>query len=157
VAAWRPTIDGAVRARPVSLRAQAIRLLARREYARAELAQRLGAKGAQRDEVNAVLDELVALGHLSDARYAQAFAAQKQKAYSRTRITNELKSRGVARGDIDAALAQVDIDEEAALRALWERRFGRPPANEREKARQVRLLQARGFLLSAILKLLRQV
>ena len=38
--------------------------------------------------------------------------------------------------------------------ALWRRRFGAPPANDREKARQVRFLQSRGFALSAIFKLL---
>jgi hypothetical protein len=38
---------------------------------------------------------------------------------------------------------------------LWQRRFGAAPANDREKARQVRFLQSRGFELSAILKLLR--
>ena len=39
--------------------------------------------------------------------------------------------------------------------ALWRRRFGTPPANDKEKARQVRFLQSRGFSLSAIIKLLR--
>ena len=82
-------------------------------------------------------------------------AAQGAGRYSRRRIAEELKAKGVARSDIDTALAGADIDDEAALRALWQRRFGRPPENEREKARQVRFLQARGFALSAILKLLR--
>ena len=144
-------------AAPSSLRAQAIRLLARREYARAELEQRLRAKGGQRDEVSAVLDELAALGYLSDTRYASAFATQKQSAYSRRRIAELLKSRGVARADIEAALAQAGLDDDAALRALWQRRFGKPPADEREKGRQVRFLQARGFALSAILRFLQML
>jgi regulatory protein len=80
---------------------------------------------------------------------------QKQAGYSRSHIAEELKFRGVARGDIEAALVQAGIDDEAALAALWQRRFGRTPANEREKARQVRFLQRRGFALSAILKFLR--
>ena len=65
-----------MRSAPVSLRAQAIRLLARREYPRSELEQRLIAKGAPRNEVGPVLDELIAQGYLSDARYARAMAAQ---------------------------------------------------------------------------------
>ena len=36
--------------------------------------------------------------------------------------------------------------------ALWQRRFGAPPRDEREKARQVRFLQARGYGLSAALQ-----
>jgi len=145
-----------VRSAPVSLRAQAIRLLARREYARSELEHRLIAKGAPRNEVGFVLDELIAQGYLSDARYARAMATQKAGGYSRRSIAEALKAKGIARTDIERALAEAEADDEKALRALWQRRFGKPPTDEREKARQVRYLQARGFALSAIFKLLRE-
>ena len=138
-----------------SLLAQAIGLLARREYARAELEQKLLAKGWDRAEVRAALDELTARDYLSDARYAHTVAAQRSGRYSRRRIADELKAKGVARGDIEGALAGTGIDDDAALKALWQRRFGNPPADEREKARQVRFLQTRGFALSAILRFLR--
>jgi regulatory protein len=141
-------------ARP-SLREQAIRLLARREYARSELEQRLAAKGGERDAVRAVLDALVAEGYLSDVRYARAVVVQKSASHSRRSIVASLKAKGVGPQDIDSAVAETEFDDDAALRALWQRRFGEPPADERAKARQVRFLQARGFALSAILKLLR--
>jgi regulatory protein len=144
-----------MRSAPVSLRAQAIRLLARREYARSDLEQRLIAKGAPRSEVGPVLDELIAQGYLSDARYARAMAARKAGGYSRRSIAEGLKSKGIARTDIERALVEAETDDEKALHALWQRRFGNPPMDEREKARQVRFLQARGFALSAIFKLLR--
>ncbi len=140
----------------VSLRDRAIRLLARREYARPELEQRLVARQGERSAVRTVLDALAADGLLSDARYARAVVAQKAGSHSRRSIVEELKAKGVAREDIDAATAETELDDEAALRALWERRFGQAPADERAKARQVRFLQARGFALSAILKLLRE-
>jgi regulatory protein len=132
-------------------------LLARREYSRTELEARLVGKGAARGEVAAVLDELAALGYVSNERYARAIAEQKAGRYSRRNIASELKAKGVDADDIDAALAAADIDDASALEALWQRRFGRPPADNREKARQVRFLQARGFSLSAILGLLRKV
>ncbi len=139
-----------------SLRDRAIRLLARREYARPELEQRLVARGGQRDEVRAVLDALIAEGLLSDARYARAVVGQKAGSHSRRSIVEGLKAKGVSRENIDAAVAETDLDDDAVLRALWQRRFGQAPADERDKARQVRFLQARGFTLSAILKLLRE-
>jgi regulatory protein len=145
-----------MRSAPVTLRAQAISLLARREYARSDLEQRLIAKGAPRSEVGVVLDELVAQGYLSDARYARAMATQKAGGYSRRSIAEGLKSKGIARTDIERALVEAETDDEKALRALWQRRYGKPPVDEREKARQVRFLQTRGFALSAILKLLRE-
>jgi regulatory protein len=145
-----------VKSAPVSLRAQAIRLLARREYARSELEHRLIAKGAPRNEVGFVLDELIAQGYLSDARYARAMATQKAGGHSRRSIAEALKAKGIARTDIERALVEAEADDEKALRALWQRRFGKPPTDEREKARQVRFLQARGFALSAIFRLLRE-
>jgi len=138
-----------------SLREQAIRFLARREYARSELEQRLAAKGGERDAIRAVLDALVAEGYLSDVRYAHAVVAQKSGRHSRRGIVASLKAKGVDPQDIALAVAETELDDDAALRALWQRRFGEPPTDERAKARQVRFLQARGFALSAILKFLR--
>jgi regulatory protein len=113
------------------------------------------ADSPSREVVEALLDELAALGYLSDARYANAVVRQKTGGYSRRAIAEALKARGVT-GDATAdALAEHDLDDAAALVALWRRRFGRAPADEREKARQIRFLSSRGFALSAILRLLR--
>ena len=139
-----------------SLRAQAIRWLARREHSRVELEQKLLAKGWDKSEVREALDDLTKLGYLSDARYACALTAQKAGRYSRRGIAAELKAKGVGSLEIEGALAHARLDDEAVLTELWQRRFGRAPADEREKARQVRFLQSRGFALSAILKLLRR-
>ena len=82
--------------------------------------------------------------------------AQKSGSYSRRSIRGELEAQGCQRrGDRRARSARPSIDDDVALLALWQRRFGAAPANDREKARQVRFLQARGFALSAILRLLR--
>jgi regulatory protein len=140
-----------------SLKAQAVRLLARREYARAELEERLVAKGAARAEVRGVIDELVAAGYLSNERYAHAVSRQMAGRYSRRSIAGQLKAKGIEGEDIAAALSASGIDDAAALEALWRRRFGALPADDREKARQVRFLQARGFAVPAILKLLREL
>ena len=138
------------------LRQKAIALLARREYARSELEQRLVARGGERGEVRMLLETLAAQDLLSDARYARSMVARRIGSRSRRRIAEELKAAEIAPEHIDAALAETGLDDEATLVALWQRRFGRAPADERDKARQVRFLQSRGFALSAILKLLRR-
>ena len=150
------TDDDAPRPRaPKSLQARAVAYLARREYPRSELRDKLLATGASIDEVDPVLDELAAQGYLSDARFAQAVVRQKHGAYSQRSIAQTLKAKGVA-GEVAAeALAGAESDDAATMVALWRRRFGRAPADDRERARQVRFLQSRGFGLSAILKLLR--
>ena len=141
------------------LKARAIALLARREYSRTELRGKLLA-GADRDagavaDVDAMLDELAALGYLSDARFATAVARQKSGGFSKRSIGAMLKAKGVTGDTAADALVSVEIDDQVTLLALWRRRFDRAPANDKEKARQVRFLQSRGFALSAIFKLLR--
>jgi len=147
-------VTGASKPRPPkSLKARAVGCLARREYARAELRDKLVAAGASPAEVDPVLDDLAAQGYLSDERFAHALVRQKRGAYSKCAIAQTLKAKGVA-GEA-AAEALAGADDAATLVALWRRRFGRAPADDRERARQVRFLQSRGFGLSAILKLLR--
>ena len=138
-----------------SLKAQAIRLLARREYARAELESRLVSAGADRAEACSTLDDLGAQGLISDQRFARALVGKKAGSYARRSIAGALKAKGVAPHEIEDALREADLDDDKALAALWQRRFGQLPASDREKARQVRYLQSRGFSLSAIFKLLR--
>ncbi len=147
---------------PKSLKARAIGLLARREYSRSEMRQKLLSAGAVKalsapttEEVDALLEELVGLGYLSDARFAKSVVRQKSGGFSQRFIAETLKSKGVVGETASEALAGNEVDDHVALVALWRRRFGRAPENDREKARQVRFLQSRGFSLSAIFKLLR--
>ncbi len=140
---------------PKSAKARAIAALARRDYSRTELRARLLATGAAPDEADAALDEVSSLGYLSDARFAQAEVSRKTGAWSRRAIAASLRDKGVAAEIAGAALAAHDADDRDVMIALWRRRFGAPPADERDKARQVRFLQSRGFPLSAILRLLR--
>ena len=140
---------------PKSLKARAVGFLARRDYARAELRDKLLATGATAGEVDPVLDDLAAQGYLSDERFAHALVRQKSGGYSKRAIAQTLKAKGVAGDVATGALDACEADDAVTMIALWRRRFGRAPANDRERARQVRFLQSRGFGLSAILKLLR--
>ena len=56
---------------------------------------------------------------------------------------------------INAALPALKETELAAAREVWQRKFGTAPQDEKEKAKQVRFLQSRGFSLDVIFKVLR--
>ena len=141
---------------PTSPKVLAVRMLARREYSRAELTQRLAHKGIPRDDIERALDELAAGGYLSDARYAQAVVAQRSGRYGKRAIAHVLREKGIAAPDALTAMAPLaDTDEIADASALWQQRFGAAPANQREKARQVRFLLSRGYGLSVALRVLR--
>ena len=139
-----------------SPKAVAVRYLARRDYSRAELARRLARRGIAEDVIGPTLDDLVASGYLSDERYAASVVAQRTGRYGKRAIAYALKERGIEASAVEAALAPLaGVDEFDAAWALWQQRFGARPANDREKARQVRFLQARGYALSVVLKVLR--
>ena len=128
-------------------------MLARREYARAELGERLMHRGADAAEVTRVLDELEQLGYLSDVRFAQMLVTQRAGRYGKRAIAHALTQRRVASPAAQTALdALKNVDELADASALWERRFGSLPRDERERARQIRFLIARGYNLAIALK-----
>jgi regulatory protein len=140
----------------VPLATTAIRMLARREYGRAELAARLVAKGAAQADVEATLDDLQRKGYLSDARFAQALVHHKAGRYGRRAIAHELKQRQVDPEAARAALAAVaEVDEAAEALVLWQRRFGVAAKDDKERARQIRFLMARGYATSVAVKIVR--
>ena len=141
------------RRKPVaSLRATALRLLARREYPRAALEARLAAGGADRDEVARTLDDLERRGYLSDVRFAQTLVERKSARFGKRAIANALRERRVDKTAARDALATLSSDDELArATAIWSRRFLSPPADARERARQIRFLLARGYGLQVAL------
>lgn len=131
----------------------AVALLARRDYGRAELGQRLlrrtEADRSQREEraaaVEGVLDALQAQGLLSEARFVNEFIRARASRFGPVRLRHELQRRGVQAGLIDSALQSQQGDELARARALWSQRFGAVATASLERARQARFLAARGF------------
>lgn len=139
----------------LTLRQKALRALARREYSRAELARKLGGGAESTADIDVVLDEFEASGWLSDERFAGGAARQRQGRYSQRYILEDLKSKGVAGDTAKEAVSALEQDDYATALALWRQRFGKPPADQKEKARQVRFLQSRGFALQIVFRVLR--
>ena len=132
-----------------------MRYLARREYSRAELRARLLTYATPDDNVDAVMDELVKRGWLSDARAAIQLVHAKRSRFGTQRITHELRQKGIAEEVISAALPELKESELEAAREVWKKKFGVAPQDEKEKARQMRFMQSRGFGLDVVFKVLR--
>jgi len=120
-------------------------LLARREHSRHELRRKLAAKSFDEDLIDSVLGDLEQEGLLSTERFAEAFVASRYaRGQGPVRIGRELAERGV-----EAPRDWTDdprYDWLALARATRIRRFGRElPADFRDKARQARFLEYRGF------------
>ena len=132
---------------PVAIRRKAMDYLARREYGRGELADKLARAGYQADLVDVEVERLAEEGLQSDERFAESFVQSRvNQGKGPVRIRQELKERGLRGSAIDLALDAVEADWLALARDVRERRFGSSlPAEFREKARQMRFLQYRGF------------
>ena len=139
-----------------SLRARAMRFLARREHSRAELRRKLAPVVAAGEDLELLLDDLARRGWLSDARFAEISIRSKARRFGPLKLAHELRAKGVAEDEIDAAFRAAGEHGEADIARVWASRFSRPAADERERARQVRFLQGRGFTLGAILSFMRR-
>lgn len=157
---------------------KAVELLSRREHSRQELTQKLTTRftrapsaGAKPDagqcsdaELNiliaAVCERLEHQGYLSDQRFAESYVnARSKKGFGRLRVLNELQQKGVA-GDLAEATVSALMGSTEASRQLfvaWQKKFGKPPEDYKERARQQRFLMYRGFSAAEIDKLFQKL
>ena len=130
--------------------AQALKLLARREHGRAELAQKLARRGFAPAVCAPALQRLADAGYLSDARYAQARVAElRRRRYGPLRALAELRALGVDEAAIADAV-QVEADDWYQACRAASGRVGTPPASAAERARLQRRLMTRGFTAAQI-------
>ncbi len=139
-----------------SLRGRALRFLARREHSRAELRSKLIGPDVDPVALDALLDDLVAKRLLSDRRYAEILAQSKGSRYGAATLARTLSQQGVSPELAAEALAPLRATERERGLEIWRRRFGAPPADLRERARQHRFLLGRGFDPSTVSWVLKQ-
>ena len=139
------------------LRTRALRLLARREHSRAELRRKLSSHVEESVDLEALLDDFTSRGWLSEKRFVEQTVRAKARKFGPLKIAHHLREKGIDEAGVAAGLAQAGSGEGEALAAAWRSRFGRPPIDAAQKARQVRFLQGRGFRLETILAFLREM
>lgn len=127
--------------------ATALRLLVRREHSELELRHKLLARQFDDDIIDRVVAELVGQGLLSDRRFADAYVRGRfERGFGPLRIQSELHQRGVAADLAAQTLAELSGDWVDSATRQRHKRFGAVrPEDARERARQMRFLQQRGF------------
>ena len=125
--------------------ASAVELLARRDYSSGELTARLRERGYAASAVHSVVSDLLEQRFIDDARYAMnRVSYQAGRGHGPLRIRRDLADLDIDPEQIQAALDAHDWSQYA--RDVRVRKFGaEAPADWREKARQARFLQYRGF------------
>jgi regulatory protein len=129
-----------------AIRRAALQLMSRRDFASTELAAKLTAQGYAADPVADAVLEFTEERLLDDARYVANFVAwHAGRGHGPARIRQDLAAAGLP-GELIAAALEAGPDFAALCRQVRVRRFGAdPPAEWKEKARQARFLQYRGF------------
>lgn len=150
-----PLFDKEAEESKAKVRERALRLLDQRARSRFELEKRLIDADFPESLVVAVVDELVDVNLVDDARFASEWVRQRhQRRGKSTRVLDlELKRKGVGEEDRREALSQIDQDDEESiarkLAAKKARSVKAVPADraERQKAlrRIVGVLARRGF------------
>ncbi|MEJ2515074.1 MAG: regulatory protein RecX [Gammaproteobacteria bacterium] len=144
----KPSADGPDRDWDAAdVEALAVRLLGRREHSRAELARKLASRGVPPELSSEVLDDLRARRLQSDARYAESLVTSRAgRGQGPVRILRELAQQGVDASVAEEALAASGEDFFSLAARVRHRRFGPgAPSEWKERARQMRFLEYRGF------------
>ncbi|MGB2246217.1 MAG: regulatory protein RecX [Alcanivorax sediminis] len=132
------------------LRQRAVSLLARRDHARRELETKLRSKVGDHPALAAVIEWCEEHGFIDDRRFAGFFVRSRiERGHGPLRIRQEMQLKGVDRELIERAISEAGDDDGvdwfALARETRARRFRSLPQDQKEKARQLRFLQSRGF------------
>lgn len=132
---------------PKDARKKAMDYLARREHSRGELLKKMVKFGFVPEMAADAIAQLRAEGLQSNRRFVESFVQSRFNAgKGPARIRAELRDRDVAERIVDDVLADFDGDWFALAADVRAKKFGRQiPADFKDKAKQMRFLQYRGF------------
>jgi len=139
----------------LSLKGRALRLLGNREHSRAELERKLAPHEQEPGQLQRVLDELQAKGFIDEQRVVDSVLHRRAPRLGASRIRQELQGKGLPPALVADAVTALRATELQRAREVWQRRFGTPSAEAKERARQARFLAARGFSGDVIRRVLK--
>ena len=134
------------------LRSYAFAVLARKEYSKADLIEKLATWAQDRDEVLTLVEELSANHYQSDQRVAEmTVRSQVRKGKGPNRIKLALRAKHLDKELVKEDIAEIDWYEQAYQ--LKVKKYGTDVSKDPKiKAKQIRFLQYRGFEMDAIMK-----
>ena len=121
--------------------------LARRDYTQHEITVKLISKGYDQTKINELLSEFTQSGLINETRFIENFIHwRRNKGYGPLRISMELRLHGIPTDRIAEHLEITDNAWSVEAEKAWRKRFKAKPLNNmKEKAKQQRFLQQRGF------------
>ncbi len=142
-----PPVEDDRYADPIEARKKAMNYLARREYGHRELCAKLEAAGFLRDVAAAAVEQLRQDGLQDDGRFVGSFVQSRiNQGKGPVVVRADLRQRGIATALVEEVLAGSGQNWHRLAREVRHKKFGTAlPPDFKEKARQMRFLQYRGF------------
>ncbi|WP_108413474.1 recombination regulator RecX [Limnohabitans sp. Jir72] len=133
-----------------SLKGRALRLLSQREHSRAELERKLATHEETPGELAKALDELQARDFINDGRAIESVVNRRAGKLGAARVRQELAAKGLSGEAVTEAMDALRETELSRAQEVWRKKFGQPPTDAHERARQMRFLITRGFAAEVV-------
>ena len=133
-----------------SLKGRALRLLSQREHSRKELEQKLKPHEETPGELAEALDFLAAKDFINEKRMVESVVNRRSTKLGAARVRQELMAKGLPADDIAEAVEAMRGTEFDRALVVWRKKFGEPPSDASERAKQVRFLVSRGFAAEVV-------
>lgn len=139
----------------LSIKGRALRLLSGREHSRAELQRKLAPHETEPGELVRALDELEAKGFINEQRVVESVLHRRASRLGAARVRQELQAKGLDPQAVAEAVAGLQDSEEPRAREVWRKKFGAPPLDANDRAKQMRFLLTRGFSSDVVRRVVR--
>lgn len=140
----------------LTLKTRALRFLARREYSRRELQQKLSVHAQSPQLLADLLDQLERDGSLSAERFIEQTIQARRSRFGNQRIVHELREKGIDDHLIAHILPELKETELEAACQVWQKKFGILPGSTHERSKQIRFMIGRGFSTETVHQVLAQ-
>jgi regulatory protein len=143
--------------KPRSIRVVAMDLLSRREHSTYELTRKLKKRDFDMDAIETALDRLQQDNLLSDSRFIESIVNSRVNAgFGPFKILYELRQKGISTEQAEDYLSGLSVDWEPLMAVQRSKKFGPDlPVDYKEKMKQARFLQNRGFSPESVMRLFR--
>ncbi|CBL44699.1 Regulatory protein RecX [gamma proteobacterium HdN1] len=129
------------------IRQCALASLGQREHTRKTLRQKLLKQIEAPADVDAVIEDMVALGYLNEKRFTESLIRKRaHQGYGPRWIQQDLQQAGIGANDASIALDESELDWNELARALCQKKYrSRAVVDAKERAKRQRFLYSKGF------------
>ena len=132
-------------------------LLCRREHSVYELTRKLKQRGFENEQINEAIETLQRDNLQSDSRFVESAVNHRiNSGFGPVKIRYELRQKGASDSIVDDYLSGLEVDWDSRMAGVRIKKFGNSiPVEYKEKMKQARFLQNRGFSPESVMRLFR--